>query len=167
MPPERRQVAALCLLAAQHHQPHRRQPLIGGQPAADRPVHGWGRVEDRDAFLVDQPDDPRDAGRADAERVERRAVQDRAEDIHDCGVEAVRREKRQPILAVDMQVVGIDPDMMQDVAVALHDPFWAPGRAGCVQDVGYRRRVNSHVRRAGGQRGRQLVHVDDRHPPVG
>ena len=63
----------------------------------------------------------------DVDWIERGAIQQRAIDIHHGSVEAIRRKQRQAIFRVDAQIVGIDANEVQHIAVVLHHAFRLAG----------------------------------------
>ena len=96
------------------------------------------------------------------QRVERRAIEQGAEDATHGSVDAAGVEQRHPVVRTDVERVGVFPDVPQHVAVVLHHTFRPPGRAGRVEDVRQRirrhREAEIHLRE-----GRpQLVDVEDR-----
>ena len=82
----------------------------------------------------------------DIQRVERRAVEQRAEDAAHRSVDAAGVQQRHPVVAGDVEGVGVFPDVPEDVAVVLHHALRAAGRAGRVEDVG--RRIRRRPRRS-------------------
>ena len=63
----------------------------------------------------------------DVDWIERGAIQQRAINIHHGGVEAIGRKQRQAIFGADAQVVRIDTNEVQYVAVVLHHAFRLAG----------------------------------------
>ena len=63
-------------------------------------------------------------------------VEQRAEDVLDGGVETVAREQRQPVVGIDLQLLGPAADVAEDVAVGLRHALRVAGGAGGVEDVG-------------------------------
>ena len=69
------------------------------------------------------------------DRVQRGAVEERAEDIHHRRVEPIAGEQGQLVARTKLQVRSVGANEVQDVAMVLHDTLGLPRGAGRVEDV--------------------------------
>ena len=83
-----------------------------------------GGMKNRNLLLYEAIDERLDAMLPHRNRVNRSPVKQGAEDILNSSINAVRRDKGQPVIGAQMQIVTVVPDLGQDIAVSLHDAFW-------------------------------------------
>ena len=126
-------------------------------------VHGHQAAEDRGDRVVDG--DPLGAEHvgelgepfaAEGEREQRGAVQQRAEGARDRAAEARGLQQAEAVGGRDAQGVRVPQDVVEHVAVGVHDALGAAGRSRREVDVGDRVRRDLDLRRTGRAR-RQVV----------
>ncbi len=165
MAAEALEVLPHALLAAQNHEADAGKPLLP-RFVEEAPVERRRGVEDGDSLARDPGREPGRPLALDVERAERGAVEQRAEDVHHCGVEGVGGQQAQPVLGDQMEGVGVRPDVVQHVAVALHHALGHAGRARGIEDVG--RRLRGDLR-SDTEKSRPLVPAlsQDQHATAG
>ena len=100
------------------------------------PEHRGRGVIDGDALAAQPVAETVETHLADVDGAEGGAVQQRPEDVHDGGIDAVRGEERQPIVGGEAKVRGVGLDEMQDVPLVLQDTLRPAGGSGSIYKVG-------------------------------
>ena len=113
------------------------------QAAQDQPVDGRSRMVDGDPPPAQRIDEGADSPAPHVDGAQGGTVEQRAEDVHDRGVHAVRGQEGQPVVGREVQVVGVRADEVQHVAMALEHALGTAGGSGRVEDVG--RAIGGHA----------------------
>ena len=86
------------------------------------------RMIDCDSLLAQRFAQTAEAVFLNVERVQRRAIQQRAVDVHHRRVKAIRGKQSQAVAGVEVQVVRVRANEVQNVAVVLHHALRLSGR---------------------------------------
>ena len=123
---ERNGVAAPGLLAAEHDPPDAVEHLARGEGAGEVPEHGRRRVEHGHAAPAEKSCESAETVPPHIDWEEGRAVEQRAEDVHQASVGRMGGDQRQNVAPVEEQAVGVVRHVKEHVPVGLHDPLGRP-----------------------------------------
>lgn len=97
--------------------------------------NGWHSVEDGDFFLLKPGGHVADAVGGEVVWVEGGAIEQGAEGVAEAGLVVDPGQLADVVLGVDVEGVGVQPDVVQDGFVGVNDAFWFAGGAGGEDDV--------------------------------